>query len=144
MKEVANAIIAGQEALDSIENAIEELRNVDNWGLPDSLSDGSADTARRFAEQASRQIGNFKREISKLNLVTVNEISFGDIETFADHFFDSLICDWVLQSGIRRSLDSVKNTKNCIDKAMSKLYEEKVTEEFMYQEAEEQVRELMC
>ncbi|MDD4089805.1 MAG: hypothetical protein PHP29_08965, partial [Tissierellia bacterium] len=61
----------------------------------------------------------------------------------ADCFFDSLIFDWVVQSGIGKSLDTAKNTKNQLDKAMSKLYEEKVTEEFMINQIEEQINQII-
>ena len=70
-------------------------------------------------------------------MVIGSEIAVGSLENFADHFFDGLIFDWVVQSDIGKTLDTVKNTKNQLDKAMSKLYEEKVTEEFMIKQIED-------
>jgi len=40
-------------------------------------------------------------------------------------------------------MDIVKYTKNHIDKAMSKLYEEKITNEFLYNQMQEQINNLI-
>jgi hypothetical protein len=76
-------------------------------------------------------------------MVTNLEICVGSFEKFADFFFNGLIFDWVVQSEIGKSLDCVKNTKNQIDRAMSKLYEEKVTEEFLVHQMEEQIKNII-
>ena len=152
IKEVDEAIKAGEDALETVEKTIKALNDAENWGVWDLVGGGifatvvkhnHIDTARKYAEEAQRQLGKFKREISDINMVTSTEINVGSFETFADYFFDGLIYDWVIQSEIGKSLDSVKNTKNCIDRAMSKLYEEKVTEEFLLQQMEEQIKAII-
>ncbi len=104
---------------------------------------GHVDEAGRYAEETSRALGRFKREMSDITIITGTEISIGTFETFSDYFFDGLIYDWVVQSEIGNSLDAVKNTKNQTDKAMSKLYEEKVTEEFMIKQLEDQINHII-
>ncbi|MPN59730.1 hypothetical protein SDC9_207452 [bioreactor metagenome] len=101
------------------------------------------DEAGHYAEEAQRTLGRFKREMSDIVMITGTEIAIGTFETFADYFFDGLIFDWVVQSEIGKSLDAVKNTKNQTDKAMSKLYEEKVTEEFMIKQLEDQINRII-
>jgi len=150
--EIDEAIKAGEEALKAIENTIRELESAEGWGVVDILGGGllttavkysHVDEAGRHAEEAQRTLGKFKREMSDITMITGTEIAIGAFETFADYFFDGLIFDWVVQSEIGKSLDSVKNTKNQTDKAMSKLYEEKVTEEFMIKQLEDQINRII-
>ncbi len=150
--EIDEAIKAGEEALKAIENTIRELESAEGWGVVDILGGGllttavkysHVDEAGRYAEEAQRTLGKFKREMSDITMITGTEIAIGAFETFADYFFDGLIFDWVVQSEIGKSLDSVKNTKNQTDKAMSKLYEEKVTEEFMIKQLEDQINRII-
>lgn len=152
IKEVDEAIKAGEDALETVEKTIKALSDAENWGVWDMVGGGlfstivkhnHIDTARKYAEETQRQLDKFKREIADINMVTNFEICVGTFETFADYFFDGLIYDWIVQSEIGKSLDSVKNTKNQIDRAISKLYEEKVTEEFLLQQMEEQIRTII-
>jgi len=152
IKEVDEAIKAGEDSLESVEKTIRALSNAENWGVWDMLGGGllttaikhdNIDKARKYAEETQRKLDIFKREISDIVMVTNIEICVGNFETFADYFFDGLIFDWVVQSEIGKSLDTVKNTKNQIDKAISKLYEEKITEEFLLQQIEEQIKDLI-
>jgi hypothetical protein len=139
--EINEAICYGEKALESIEKTITELESAGDFENPDI--NNNMNDARGYAEQAQRMLGKFKKEISDITMVTGTEIALGTFENFADLFFDSLIFDWVVQSGISKSLDTVKNTKNQLDKAMSKLYEEKVTEEFMVRHIEEQINQII-
>ena len=139
--EIYEAICYGEKALESIEKTITELESAEGFEAPDM--NNNIDDAREYVEQAQRMLGKFKKEISDITMVTGTEIAAGTFENFADLFFDNLIFDWVVQSGISKSLDTVKNTKNQLDKAMSKLYEEKVTEEFMVRQIEEQINQII-
>lgn len=150
--EIDQAIKAGEAALNSIENTIKELESAEGWGIVDILGGGflttavkysHVDEAGRYAEETQRTLGKFKREMADIKMITGTEIAIGTFETFADYFFDGLIFDWVVQSEIGKSLDAVKNTKNQIDKAMSKLYEEKVTEEFIIKQLEDQIKNII-
>lgn len=150
--EIDEAIKAGEEALAAIENTIRELETSQGWGVVDILGGGflttavkynHIDEAGRYAEETQRTLSKFKREMSDIKMITGTEIAIGAFETFADYFFDGLIFDWVVQSEIGKSLDAVKNTKNQTDKAMSKLYEEKVTEEFMIKQLEDQINHII-
>lgn len=152
IKEVDEAIKAGEDALETVEKTIRALSTVENWGVWDMLEErlpttvikhDNVDKVRKYAEQTQRQLDIFKREIADINMVTNIEICVGKFESFADYFFDGLIFDWVVQSEIGKSLDAVKNTKNQIDKAISKLYEEKITEEFLLQQMEEQMKDII-
>lgn len=150
--EIDEAIKAGEEALNAIENTVKELESSQGWGIMDMLGGklvttaakyDHVDKAGRYAEEAQRALGKFKREMSDITMITGTEIAIGAFETFADYFFDGLIFDWVVQSEIGKSLDAVKNTKNQTDKAMSKLYEERVTEVFMIKQLEDKINHII-
>ncbi len=139
--EILEAICYGDKALDAIEKTIKKLEIAEGFENPDG--NNNFEDAREYAEQTQRMLGKFKKEISDITMMTGTEIAVGIFENFADCFFDSLIFDWVVQSGIGKSMDTVKNTKNQLDKAMSKLYEEKVTEEFMINQIEEKINQII-
>ncbi|MDW5300240.1 MAG: hypothetical protein SA378_08900 [Sedimentibacter sp.] len=150
IKEIDEAIICGEEALIAIEETIKQLESIEDWGIVcigdngiDSIKHNHVDEARKYAEEAHRMLLRLNREISDIIMMTGAEIAVSTFETFADSFFDGLIFDWVVQSEISKSLDAVKNTKNQTDKAMSKLYEEKVTEEFMINQIEDQINRII-
>ena len=139
--EINEAIYYGERALAAIENAIKKLEASEGWGKAGGYN--NIDEAREYAEQAHRMLGRFKKETSDIIMVIGSEIAVGSLENFADHFFDGLIFDWLVQSDIGKTLDTVKNTKNQLDKAMSKLYEEKVTEEFMIKQIEDKINHII-
>jgi len=152
IKEIDEAIQCGEKALNAVEETIKELESAEGWGVVDiaggeiasiARDKSHVDKARKYAEEAQRMLGRFKREISDIVMMTGAEISVGAFDTFADRFFDGLIFDWVIQSEISKSLDAVKNTKNQTDKAMSKLYEEKVTEEFIINQMGEHINSII-
>lgn len=138
--EIDETICYGERALEAIEKAIKKLETADGWGIAEH---NNIDDAREYAEQAQRMLGKFKKEMSDITMVTGTEITVGSLENFADYFFDSLIFDWVVQSETGKTLDAIKNTKNQMDKAMSKLYEEKVTEEFMVRQMKERINHII-
>ena len=150
--EINEAICYGERALDAIEKTIKKLETADGWGIADILGGGllaaeikhsNIDDAIEYAEQAQRMLGRFKKEMSDIIMMTGNEISVCSLETFSDYFFDGLIFDWAFQSEPGKTLDTVKNYKNQLDKVMSKLYEEKVTEEFMIKQIEDKVNHMI-
>jgi hypothetical protein len=152
IKEIDEAIASGEEALKSVERTIFKLERAEGWGMTDtagciakspSKSCSPVDDARIHAEESQRMLSRFKKEISDIIMITGSEIAVTSFDTFADYFFDALIYDWAVLSDIGRSLDTVKNIKNQTDKAMSKLYEEKVTEEFMINQIEEQINRII-
>ncbi|WP_019228744.1 hypothetical protein [Sedimentibacter sp. B4] len=152
IKEIDEAIASGEEALNSVEKTIYKLERAEGWGTTDvkghimrsaSENISPVDEARKYAEESQRMLSRFKKEISDIIMITGSEISVTSFDTFADYFFDGLIYDWVVLSDIGKSLDTVKNIKNQTDKAMSKLYEEKVTEEFMINQIEEQINRII-
>ena len=71
-KEIREAILAGEAALDSLEKAAEKLQSAKNWGLFDMLGGGMfssfvkhsrIDEASGYMEEAKRKLAAFEREL---------------------------------------------------------------------------------
>jgi DNA repair exonuclease SbcCD ATPase subunit len=114
LRELREAISAGNSVLNSLDSVVSALRTAGNWGTVDLLGGGilttavkhgRVDEARRWAHQAQRRLRRFRRELTDLEPDARVSIELGGFETFADYFFDGLIADWVVQTRIRSSLD---------------------------------------
>lgn len=118
IKEVKEAIKAG----DSVENAlyklIKSLESAEGWGMWDIFGGGflttaakhsSIDDAKKEVYNVQRLIRLFKQELSDVEIATDIEIDIGSFATFADYFFDGLISDWIVQTKINDSLDRARS-----------------------------------
>lgn len=146
LQQIDEAIIIGEKALEVVEKTILNLEMVEVWGdwskksidYNDSV-ENLIDDALKFAEQTQIFLGDFRREICRIDAIINSTIPINTFENFSDNFFDALIFDWVVQSEICKTLDIAKNTKNLIDRVMSKLYEEKVTDTFLLNQIQEKI-----
>jgi len=74
-------------------------------------------------------MGQFKRELADVQKSVELQIDIGELESFADFFFDGLIFDWIVQSKIVDSLERSKNAENTIIQVIKELEElKKVTQ----------------
>lgn len=116
MKEIREAIDAGDSVLYSLESAASSLNSAENWGTFDMLGGGlisdiakhsHIDESVRFIEEASRKLSTFKRELSDVELNIDVRMNIGSFDKFADYFFDGLLADWNVQSKIKDSASSI-------------------------------------
>lgn len=114
IKEINEAINAGDNVQSALGEVIRSLRSAGNWGIWDMLGGGFIATAAKHSkiDDAKEQIYNvqrllriFKKELSDVDTSTDLDINIGSFETFADYFFDGLIADWIVQNKINDSLD---------------------------------------
>ena len=70
--------------------------------------------ARDSVHQVQQKLLIFQRELKDLDLCLKPGISIdiGKFTAFADYFFDGLIIDWIVQSGINNSLTGAVSLKN--------------------------------
>jgi hypothetical protein len=81
------------------------------------------DEAKEYAHRTKIALIGFQNELSDVSLSMNVDINIGSFETFADYFFDGLITDWIVQSGIQESLDSVRSVANEVDNVIGLLKE---------------------
>ena len=66
-------------------------------------------------------LNQFRTELSDIKINSEIHIEIDGFAKFADFFFDGLISDWVIQSRINESLDSVRKVKDEVNNVLNKL-----------------------
>jgi len=134
LKEISEAIAAGNDVILGLEQVIESLESAEGWGTWDMLGGGlistaikhsRIDDARTGVNDVQTKMSQFKRELADVRKNAELQIEIGELETFADYFFDNLIVDWVVQSKIVDSLEQSKALKNVIAQAADELENQK-------------------
>lgn len=130
IKEVEEAIWAGNGLLTSLEGVIESLESAERWGVWDILGGdllstavkhSRIDDARTEIDKVQADMSRFKRELADVQQAFDLRIDIGGFDTFADFFFDGLIVDWVVQSKIEDSLGQALQAKKLMDDTLKKL-----------------------
>ena len=130
VKEITEAITAGNSVISGLEQIIESLESAKNWGTWDMLGGGFVATAIKHSEvdEARNGINDVQAKMSQLTreLADVRkgielQIDFTEFESFADFFLDGLIFDWIVQSKIVDSLEQSKKAKDIVAQAVKEL-----------------------
>jgi signal transduction protein with GAF and PtsI domain len=131
-KELKEAITSGETVQIELERVISSLESAEGWGTWDIVGGGllataakhsHIDEAKEYAHHTKIALIRFQNELSDVDLTMDIDIKIGSFETFADYFFDGLISDWVVQSRIRESLDSVQSVAGNVNSVIASLKE---------------------
>ncbi|MFH2038855.1 MAG: hypothetical protein ABIJ65_05410 [Chloroflexota bacterium] len=132
LKEIAEAISAGNRVISGLEAIIASLESAESWGVWDMLGGGilatavkhsRIDDARTSVESVQEKMSHFKRELADVQENIDLQIDISEFTRFADFFFDNLITDWLVQKKIETSLTQSKKAKEIILQALQKLDE---------------------
>ncbi len=130
IKELDEAIRAGDTVEHGLEGVVTSLESAHGWGVWDMLGGGlistaikhgKIDEARQAIFEVQAQINHFKREMLDVTQSTNLDVGITPFESFADYIFDGLIVDWVVQAKIDKSLEQAKQTKANIGTTLQKL-----------------------
>lgn len=130
IKELKEAINAGNRAKSSLGDMRSELDKAKGWGVWDMLGGGlisniakhsAIDSANTIAHQAQYHLKSFQKELSDVNEYTDVSVDISGFTTFADFFFDGFFVDWFVQSKINNSYDKVDRTYNIIGSIVNNL-----------------------
>ncbi len=130
VKEIKEAINAGNIASKALKQLTDTLESASGWGQWDMFGGGllataakhsRIDDAKRQVNKVQRLIRVFNKELLDVNVSTNIKINIGSFDTFADYFFDGLISDWIVQSKINDSLNNVYNVSRNLNKTLSTL-----------------------
>ena len=108
-REINEAIVAGERALQSLKSAQEKLNSAGNWGVWDMLGGGFISTmmkqskmseAQNHMEDAKYYLKVFQKELSDVNVISDLKMEIGSFLSFADFFFDGFVADYLVQSKI--------------------------------------------
>jgi hypothetical protein len=130
LKELNEAVAAGKNALKGLHEIVGYLESAKNWGTFDMLGGGFISTAVKHSKidkakdsinKVQQQIRVFQMELADTGTITEIKIEIDSFSKFADYVFDGLIFDWVVQSKIKRSLESVTQVSERISRVVKHL-----------------------
>ncbi|RAP75994.1 hypothetical protein [Paenibacillus montanisoli] len=133
VKEIQEALTAGQRVMASLEDASNSLEKAENWGKWDLWGGGGMithhakhdhiDNARNFIHQANHQLLEFRDELKDLERTIHVEIDISGTLKMADFWFDGLITDWIVQGRIQSSqeqtLQAIHNVRIVVNQLRS-------------------------
>lgn len=130
LKEIKEAITAGNRVMDQIKSAESSLNSAEGWGTWDVLGGGlitdmmkhsHIDDARDAVSKIQSLLNSFRTELADVTIHSEIQIQIEGFSKFADFFFDGLIADWVIQSRINDSQESVQRVKSEVSSVLRKL-----------------------
>ena len=130
MKEVHEAITAGNRASESLSKMKERLDSAQGWGVWDMLGGGlisniakhsAIDDANEISHEAQYNLKAFQKELRDVNEFTDVAVNISGFTTFADFFFDGFFVDWFVQSKINDSIDNINSVYNRVETIVNDL-----------------------
>lgn len=152
IKEVQEAIAAGEASLNSLEGVREKLDSAKTWGTWDLLGGGlianigkhsAIDEANNRAREVQHQLRLFKKELSDVNEFTEIEVNISAFASFADFFFDGLIADWFVQSKINDSISHVSDARTNIQSIIKDLQRQNKDLQSDLKSIQEEIKEIL-
>jgi len=130
LKEIEEAISVGNRIINRIGSAESSLSSAEGWGVWDMLGGGlitdivkhsHIDDAKAAVSDIQNLLNQFRSELADIKIETDVEINIEGFVKFADFFFDGLIADWVIQSKINDSQESVAQVKRGVESVLGRL-----------------------
>lgn len=130
LKEIEEAITVGKRIIDRVLSAESSLSSAEGWGVWDMLGGGlitdmvkhsHIDDAKSAVSEIQNLLNQFRSELTDIKIESDVEINIEGFVKFADFFFDGLIADWVIQSKINDSKESVAQVKRGVESVLSRL-----------------------
>lgn len=134
LRDIKEAIDAGQEAYrlsQRLEKQLKEARDWGQWDMYGSSGKGwlkhrAIDRARDYLHKVRHALIKFENELRDVYpnaRIDVN-IRVERIDSFFDIFFDNLISDWVVQQRIMNALQHASRTRHQVSRALRELEKE--------------------
>lgn len=152
LKEIHEAIQAGENAMHYIMLTLENLNKASGLGTWDMLGGGlfvdlakhsRIDEAKSMAEKVQMYLLKFKTELTDVRISGDIHFEMNGFSKFADFFFDGIIADWAMQSKIHASEDSVRNVQSQVQTVLAKLKNMEQMENSKLQKTEQEMEWLV-
>lgn len=129
LKELDEAIAAGNAALVQIDSIESKLKSAEGWGTFDLIGGGlithiakhsHLDEAQAGAEQLQVLLSRFRTELADVNIdKQMTAVNIEGFLRFADWFFDGLFADWSVLNRIHDSQNSIRKVKEQVMMALN-------------------------
>lgn len=152
IKEIREAIGAGESTLYSLEKVKEKLQSAKNWGTWDMLGGGlisnigkhsAISDANDIAADVKYHLQSFKKELSDVNEFTDIQVNISSFASFADFFLDGIFADWFVQTKINDSLSNVNRTIERIEMIITDLNRNLKNLEIRLKKSEAEVKDIL-
>lgn len=152
LKEIDEALDAGAECLESLQEVLGYLSSAENWGLYDivgggvfssMIKHGKIDNAQNALQLAKVKLTVFEKEMKdvKSEDIYMEDFSFGLV--MFDQFFDNIFTDFMVQSKISKSINTINNIYIKIEKTLDDLHQSKETVSHQCVVFNQEVKELL-
>ena len=135
IREISEAIHAGERALDSLREAKNQLNSARNWGIYDMIGGGlissmikhsKIDNANQWMDQANRDLRRFAKELRDVDSEDL-QIDTGSLVSMLDIFCDNFFSDILVQQKINDSRARIDVLADRIEAAVQALRQRAVT-----------------
>ncbi len=109
IREIDEAVVAGNRAMQALDEADSCIRSARNWGIFDILGGGMLSSfikherlgkAQDLVQKAGNELQRFNRELSDIQLQNNVQIKCDGLTQAIDIFFDNVLVDVLVQSKI--------------------------------------------
>jgi len=130
IKEIEEAIRAGQNVQEGLEQMLESLNAASNWGTWDMLGGDllvtmikhdHMDTARDISDLVKAKITTFRRELTDVSQFEDINIDMEPLERFGDLWLDGILFDWMVQSKIIHSREHTQSVIRQVNEILQSL-----------------------
>lgn len=128
--ELAEAVSAGERALNRAERVLDRLNSAKGWGTWDLLGGGllsdmakhsELDQAQGEVEQLQIDLNHFRSELADVTIRADMRVQIDGFLRFADYFFDGLFADWAVLDRIKQAQSQVSDTRAQIANVLNRL-----------------------
>lgn len=131
LREIREALDAGNRTLQCLKQARAELNSASNFGVADMLGFDliggigkhmKINKAKAQLEEAKRQVVLFQHELKDVSVRLQFQVNIGDFLTFADFLFDGIFTDVIVQSKISDAKEQVDRAIWQVEQIINDLY----------------------
>ncbi len=134
LREINEAIAAGEHALNEICEAEHHLGNARGLGIWDMLGGGlisglikhsQIDEAQECVNRAQAALQRFQKELRDVDMNFNYGVRFDGVTKAIDLIFDNFLVDALIQSRIKETQENLKQSRYQVEQAMSQLQQMK-------------------
>lgn len=129
-KEISEAIFAGNQAMNTVNEILTDLNDAEGWGIWDLAGGGlmsdlvkhnCLDEAQENVQKLQGELLRFKTELADVSVNAQLQVRVDGFLRFADYFFDGLFADWTVLDHINESQGEVTKVQSQIRQLLSNL-----------------------
>ncbi len=152
LKEVDEALITGNYALNSLKELEKFLTKANDWSTFDMFSDSiiadimkrdNIDKAQHQLQVAQSALKSFERELKDVDTTKLNVPVFSTFDFVFDFFFDNIFFDYTIKSKIKESLLTTRNVLDSVSGVVNTLKDKKYMLDELYKDTDSRLKKVL-